>query len=296
MNSKRFTSFSIVVGALVMVAQWAGAATPINERQSFSATGLVEVENISGRIEVTAWDKNEVELTGTLGEGVEQLYFKGDESHLTIAVKVPRNARNVEASVLNLMVPATASVEASGVSADVLVFGLQGERLQAESVSGDVTVEADVQVLDVNSVSGDVLVKGSARRADLETVSGDIIASGLSGDVTVASVSGQAEVTTGKLKRGRFETVSGDLIVDTDLAEDGSLVLEALSGDIELTLPKDISATCDAESFSGSIDSDRGETRKAKYGPNKELSFVAGSGSGRIQITNFSGDVEISSK
>ena len=51
------------------------AGTPINKRAAADPTGSVEVSNVSGTVTVTGWDRNEVEVTGELGEGTERLEF-----------------------------------------------------------------------------------------------------------------------------------------------------------------------------------------------------------------------------
>ena len=41
---------------------------------------MVEISNTAGSVVVTGWDRNEVEITGELGEGTERLDFtKGDK-------------------------------------------------------------------------------------------------------------------------------------------------------------------------------------------------------------------------
>ena len=42
------------------------AGTPINQTRPLDARGRVEIENVKGRVEVVAWDRPEVKLTGTL--------------------------------------------------------------------------------------------------------------------------------------------------------------------------------------------------------------------------------------
>ena len=54
------------------------AATPINETRPLSPTGEVEIENLKGRIDVRVWDRPEVKIEGSLGDGVERLAIEGD--------------------------------------------------------------------------------------------------------------------------------------------------------------------------------------------------------------------------
>ena len=49
------------------------AGQPIDERRSMAAGGSVSVENLAGEINVSVWDRDELHLTGTLDDKVEEL-------------------------------------------------------------------------------------------------------------------------------------------------------------------------------------------------------------------------------
>ena len=55
--------------ALLLTAPLAAADTPINRRTAADPTGLVEISNTAGHVTVTGWERNEVEVTGSLGDG-----------------------------------------------------------------------------------------------------------------------------------------------------------------------------------------------------------------------------------
>src|SRR5205809_436860 len=113
------------------------AATPIDETRPLNPDARIVVSNCAGVIQVQAWDKNSLSLTGRLGENVEKLEIEGDAAKLRIDVRLPRHSHNVEDTVLQLKVPAGVSLELEGVSADVAVQGTRGP-LRVNTVSGDV--------------------------------------------------------------------------------------------------------------------------------------------------------------
>src|SRR5690606_37778998 len=47
------------------------AATPITETRALDARGSVSVDNLKRRIQVRAWYRNDLQITGRLGDGVE---------------------------------------------------------------------------------------------------------------------------------------------------------------------------------------------------------------------------------
>ena len=50
----------------------------VNKTIDASPDGYVEIYNTSGSIEVTGWDRDEIEIKGTLGDSVEELVVERD--------------------------------------------------------------------------------------------------------------------------------------------------------------------------------------------------------------------------
>lgn len=269
------------------------AGGEIKELRNLASDGMVVVRNPRGEVEVTGWDRDEVSILGELGAGASDLLVEGSDRRLQVEVIYPRNKRDIEESILEIRIPRGASLAVDTTSGDILVEGLEGDLIELRSVSGDLEIDGGRQRVIAHAVSGDIDIESSARRVELNAVSGDIDAEVSSVEADVETVSGEILFKSGALERARFETVSGDMELDIEVAENGSVTVASLNGDIDLILPRSLSATCEAESFSGTIKSTRGEVEKAKYGPHKVLRFVAGEGAGRVQVESFSGDVRI---
>jgi len=276
------------------------AATPIDETRSVSADARVSVENVKGRISVSAWDRSEVHVGGSLGDGVEKLEIDGGDSHLDIRVRYPQGGgwfgggSNAGPSLLEIKVPRAAILDLEGVSADIDVTGIDSEALEAESVSGNVKVNGRARDASVSSVSGDLDLRIDARELSLESVSGDITANGnIEGSLRAEAVSGDLDLTAGELRDIRLSSVSGDIELHATLAASGRLSAESVSGNLELRLPASLSAEIEAETFSGDISSPVGKVEKAGFGNGSTLEARAGSGSARISLETFSGDIEI---
>ena len=73
-----------------LLAPAALAQTAINETRPLDARGRVDISNIKGRIEVRGWERNEVQVTGTLGKGVEKLDIDGSGPQVSIEVRYPK--------------------------------------------------------------------------------------------------------------------------------------------------------------------------------------------------------------
>ena len=58
-------------------------------------------------------------------------------------------------------------------------------------------------------------------------------------------------------------------------------------------LAGDLSASIDAETFSGEIRTDFGSVDREEHGPGERLRAKSGGGDGEIELKSFSGDVSI---
>ncbi|GAB1406309.1 DUF4097 family beta strand repeat-containing protein [Thermomonas brevis] len=275
------------------VAAPAWAATPINEIRPLSPTGRVDIDNLKGRIQVRAWDRDEVKIEGSLGKGVERLLVEGGRERLEVRVRYPRNSRGTEDTTLLLTVPRRAELDIESVAADIDVEGVAQGKLSIESVSGDVVVVAAPRALDAETVSGDLRVTVNTGDAKLESVSGDVTLRGrLPGKVAAETVSGDIdiEVNGERVRSLKAATVSGDARVRTVLADGGEIRLESVSGNLRLATPAGLSARVSAETFSGDLRAPDARIQRPKYGPGASLETRYGAGQGTIRMETFSGD------
>lgn len=256
--------------------------------------GTVRIKNVSGSVRVTGWSKSEIQVTGTLGSGTERLDFDVTGDRAEIEVVLPRHARNVDGSDLEIRLPLRSKVQIETVSAEIIAGDVQGE-LDARSVSGDIAISGRPAEITAQTVSGEITVAAQSDKARVESVSGDLRLEGLRGTLTVSTISGEVSFNGGQCERLRFSSVSGDLSFTGEIAKKASLSLESHSGDITLIIPAKTSATFTLETFSGDIENAFGQKAKrtSKYAPGRALSFTTGDGDAEVEVTTFSGDVMI---
>lgn len=284
--------FSVVLTlglALLATPVWAhdDDERPVDERRPLKPDARLVVTNVAGLIKVEAWDRNELHLTGTLSEDVEKLEITGSESSLRIEVKIPKHSRNVGDTDLHLKVPAGVSLEAEGVSADILVNGLRGP-LSAHSVSGDVRLDVASTRVSAATVSGDVTLQAPSAETKVDSVSGDVIVRGAKGELRGKSVSGDVRIQAREVRDLSVETVSGDLELDLDLSRDAEVNAESLSGCVHLALPRMPDGDLEMETFSGELESGWSPIPESA----KEFRHE-GDGKGRVRLHSFSGDISL---
>lgn len=285
--------------ALLAFAPAALAGTPISERAAADATGKVEISNTSGSVLVTGWSRNEVEVSGTLGEGTERLEFSSVDQLTRIKVILPKRSSRVDSTTLVVRVPAGSNLAVTTVSADVRSQGVRGpQRLM--SVSGDVATEAAGEDVECKTVSGNVDVTGTGQRGLLTvtTVSGDATVTRVAGEVNGNTVSGDFKVAMGDASRSRLRSTSGDLGVKGRIAQDARLDFESISGDVRLDLEGPAGGEFDLSSFNGEIRNCFGPepVRTSEYAPGRELRFRQGEGHARIRIKTLNGDISVCNK
>ncbi|GGA68037.1 hypothetical protein GCM10011521_02710 [Arenimonas soli] len=279
------------------------AATPIDQTRPLAADGSLRIENIKGQVLVQTWDRPEVHVTGSLGDGVEKLEIGPGGDSLSIKVKYPNSGggwfgggNRSEPSRIEVRMPAGASLDIDVVSAQVDVRGHAGRRLVVDSVSGGVRVrDSRSGEARFDLVSGDLQAELDSDDISVDTVSGDIRLSGRGGgELGVDTVSGDAELAFESLRRVVMDSVSGDLELRTGLAPSGRISADTVSGGVRLRLPADTSARLSVETFSGGVSSPVGDVKTEKYGPGKTLDARLGAGEGEVRLVTFSGDVRIS--
>lgn len=288
-------AWPVLVGsALALLFPLSGlAGQDLDETRDMAADGHVLIENLSGSVEVTVWDKAKIEIKGELGDDVEEVEISASGNGIQIRVKNKQNVRNIDGSDLYFRVPFGASIEVETVSADIDLRGSAGESIVLSTVSGDVDAEASPRRLEIQSVSGEVEFAGSVSRSLVETVSGDISLSGIHGEIEISTVSGDVSLIAEDVDRGRFESVSGDMKLDLAVSDNGRLVSESMSGDLVLRLPAVQQAGFVVQTYSGDIHSDFGESAKISKGPGSILKYSEGNNGAVIRLESFSGDIHI---
>ncbi|HEV2680409.1 MAG TPA: DUF4097 family beta strand repeat-containing protein [Rhodanobacter sp.] len=277
------------------------ADTPIQLRHDATPTARVSISNIAGTVNVIAWNRNEVQVSGQLGNGSKPLTITGSNGDMAIKVEPQggsgwfnwKGDNNMAATTLELHVPKAASLDIDVVSAPLVIDGMDGGNIAVNTVSGKARINARTPSLKVDSVSGGIELAGHAEQADLQTVSGEILAPALGSDVKLQTISGRIQVAGGPWRKLTLSTVSGDVQLTGGLAVDGSLGIDSMSGDVQLQLPANTSGNLHASSFSGNLRSDFGTPKEPEHGPGSSLEVRLGDGRGKINVETFSGDLRV---
>ncbi|MGH8399114.1 MAG: DUF4097 family beta strand repeat-containing protein [Gammaproteobacteria bacterium] len=273
----------------------ASGGAQINQTLKVTPNGTVRINNVAGSIKVQGWDKDQVQVIGTLTDGVT-LDFHNTGNGVEIRAVYPENSHNNAEADLTIQVPIASRLTVNTVSADIGAHGLSGSA-QLESVSGNVTLDSRDSDIGAKSVSGDVAINGSASGAHIlgHSISGDVRITTVEGDVQAESISGTVKVLQSRLDRARLNSTAGNVAFSATLAKSGNYSFNSTSGNLSLTFSKTPDARFDISSFSGNIDNNFGPKpqRTSEYGPGLELHFVSGNGDAQVNARTLSGNITL---
>lgn len=287
---RKLIALSLISGLAALAPCHAADRSPVDQRHPLAANGSLSVRNTAGSIKVEAWSQADVQITGSLSDGVQKLAVTGSGSQLNVEVVLSKGMHIHGDADLVLHVPASVAVKLDGTSADLAVTGSQGP-LQLRSVSGNIEVNAASRQLEAHSVSGNVTIHAQqAQNSAVSSVSGNIDLFDLGGQLRAESVSGDVDVKGGPFSQLALKSVSGNVQITASASgANAVMVAESLSGNVELNAPASLNAKVALKSFSGSkriqlpgavLDA---EGRKSHY--------TLGSGGARVELTSHSGDV-----
>jgi predicted membrane protein len=291
-----------IVGLLTLFATCglAGAQVSIDRSLPVSSSPEVTIENMFGSIEIRAWTKDEVRVTGRLASAAEGLEFDVDENEVEISIDAAEHwfyesDDDTEfRSQLLIQLPQGSSVGIESLNASIEIDGVRGV-IEIETINGSVTVSGDPSSVEIESMTGNVEVQAVAAEMEVESVSGDVTLYGARATVSVESISGNVIVQGSSLEEISIETVSGNVSVDGSLTAEGDVDVETHSGHVELTFPADVRARFSLSTFNGSIDSVIGPTprKTSRFEPYTELRFANGSDDFDVSVETFSGNITV---
>jgi len=279
--------------------------------ETLAKEGEVTLKNISGRIEVKSWNKNQVRIealkiskASTLSKAKEgaakvNIVVEKEDYSIRIETKYPKSkiwGKSVNVSVnYNLLIPDKASIKIKSVSGSVDLEEIGGT-VKVDVVSGSVEVKKADKGVDCQTVSGKLILQDIAGDAYLKTVSGKIVVNRIRGSIDAETVSGGLdlrEVSEAKVVKGKV--LSGSIVYQGDINPEGRYKLKSHSGSIEMMLPADSSFEFEAETFSGTIKSDFKVTTTGVI-KRTEMQGVVNEGGADVSLKTFSGSITLRKK
>jgi hypothetical protein len=228
-----------------------------------SPNGKLSVEGFNGSIEISSWDQNTVDVSGTK-------YAHSDQAVDEIQVRVDHSANAV-------------SIRTDRPS---MGHGNQGVRFVIKAPRG--------AVLDrIASSNGAIRVEDGAGPTRLHTSNGSIHVTGWKGSVEATTSNGKIEADLDAAQGPtKFETSNGSVLLRLSSRLDDDVRVHTSNGSITVHAPEDLNARVTARTSNASITSDlefrtRGEVSRHHF------EGVLGAGGPLLDLSTSNGSIRI---
>jgi DUF4097 and DUF4098 domain-containing protein YvlB len=253
-------------------------------------TRLVLTNN-AGEVIVRSWDRDAVKVEASHSDRESVDVQTADQ---TVRIR-SRNTRGPSGLVdYRLTVPRWMPVNLSGTYLEAGIEGTSAE-VTVETVHGNVRVVGGSGAVSVRSVMGTINVDKASGRVQATTVNEGIRLTNVTGDMTAETTNGDIVIDNAQSANLEASTVNGDITFNGAVRDSGAYRLTTHSGDIRAGLGGAANATVFVRTFQGDFSSDFSIQLPEGQGDNgsKRFNFTLGSGSARIEVQSFSGDIHL---
>jgi hypothetical protein len=268
--------------AVMLAATFQSADTVVDVRRG----DRVVIEQITGEITITAWDRDELELRGDQGGAGAGVRRSGTDLHVEHEGRARR--RPVAAT---LRVPRWVDLEIASRSLDVSVTGVSGS-LRISGVSGDVRIQDVDGPVEVRTMRGEVVLVDARGAVRVSSQSDDVTLRRVSGPIEAHSGDGDILLEDIRAETVRVEAQDGDVTFSGTLAPGGDYGFFVHDGDATIAIPETTSARVSVSTFDGDFQSEF-TVRVERLTSGRELDFTLGGGDARLRIEVFDGEIRL---
>jgi DUF4097 and DUF4098 domain-containing protein YvlB len=248
------------------------------------------LNNNAGEVVIRSWDRDQLRVQATHSER-EKIDIQTAEMTVRIRARAPRGP----ASLVDyqITVPRWMPVNLSGSYLESTIEGTTAE-VNVETVHGNVRVVGGSGNVSARSIEGEITVDKAAGRVSAFTVDGGIRLLNVTGDASAETTDGDIVVENAQTSSLDVSSVDGDVTFNGPIRDKGTYRLTTHDGDIRVGLGGAANATVFVRTFQGDFNADfpiqLPEGQTARSG-SKRFNFTLGTGSARIEVQSFDGDI-----
>ena len=256
------------------------------------------LSNQAGEVVVRSWDQDRVRIQASHGSR-ETISAETTDNTLRIRTQRASGSRGPGGLVdYQITVPRWMPVNLSGTYLDATIEGTQAE-VTVETVHGNARVTGGNGSVSLRSVEGVITVDKASGRVQAHTVNEGIRITNSSGEISAETTNGDVFIDNAHTSNLEAFTVNGEVTFNGTIRDSGVYKLGTHNGDIRVGLGGANNATIFVRTFQGDFAADfpvqLPEGQNARSG-SKRFNFTLGSGSARIELQSFGGDIVLARK
>jgi hypothetical protein len=271
-----------------------------HESRAFHPGDRLTVETFNGSVDITTWDQNTIDISGTKNAATQQLLddLKVDiqQSGNTLMVRSVRPSLNQGSMGVRFTLRVPRRLELDHITTSngsVHIENVEGSarlktsngRIQADHVDGRLDAETTNGGISANHVSGNSVLRTSNGR-----IEGDAM-----GPVDATTTNGGIHVqVTGSTASAPMHFATSNGVIDISLAGPvrNDVHARTTNGGITLRLPGDVNAHVRASTSHSKINTDFPITMQGSESDHT-LDGNIGSGGPQIELTNTNGSIHL---
>ncbi len=263
--------------------------------------GRVEVENFNGSIEITGWDRDQVEIDGVqYGATPEmrdavKINIEATDGAVRIRTSRPPEGRGRVGVKYVIKTPRKVDLDrVTSSNGGMKIDDIEG-RVRLRTSNGSVRTGRLRGSLEVATSNGTVEIGEIDGSATVHTTNGRVKAEGIRGALEATSSNGSidAQLSRPEPHRAiRLETTNGHIGLTMESFADNDIHASTTNGGITLKLPASADANLHAHTSHGGIRSEfdvRGQVRSKK----DDLQGTMGNGGPQVELTSTNGRIQL---
>ncbi len=256
------------------------------------------VSNNAGEVVVRSWDQDRVRIQATHGA---RETITAETTDMTLRIRTQRASGSRGPGGLvdyQITVPRWMPVNLSGTYLDATIEGTTAE-VTVETVHGNARVTGGTGAVSLRSVEGVITVDKASGRVQATTVNEGIRITNVTGEITAETTNGNVFIDNAQTSNLEAFTINGEVTFNGTIRDNGVYRLGTHNGDIRVGLGGASNATVFVRTFQGDFTADFSVQLPEGQNPrsgSKRFNFTLGSGSARIELQSFGGDIVLARK
>ncbi len=265
--------------------------------------GRLDIDNTNGSVEVTGWDRNTIDVSGTkyapTEDELRDVQIKVEMNGNTASIRTEMPDRDFfhgnRGASYRLRVPRQIALDrAQTTNGSVSIEDLQGGGY-VRSTNGHISMARDTGNYEIHTTNGGMDLEDLSGDEHAETTNGAIRGRLKTGAIDAKSTNGSIDVTVSKPqedKELRVRTTNGGVTLALEEFHANPITAETTHGGVTLRLPGDANARIDAHTSFARITSDLNLSSTGEISKH-ELNGKLGNGGPEISLHTTTGGIHI---